>query len=117
MSRENTNYNSLDDVVNRVSAVLSELSQTCLELQSLRHSESSGLDSDGVIKAQALDRVTQYLECLAAFNEALSSNPIFKSIPVGDHAFEAINLPSLQQVLDASMTSTDTDSDDIELFA
>lgn len=115
MSDEKSKENQLDLVMQRFSSTLAELGQTCIDLQKINHIESDELKSAEIVTAQALDRVTQSLECLSAFSAALASNSSLRSISVSDREYDAIKLASIRQLIATSGASAG--EDDIELFA
>ncbi len=106
---------SLDHVLSRVSKLLEELRSACLEVQDAANVEGAELSSRAVMKAQALDRITQSLECLAKFNFELAKLNTIDEVFVGQEQFSAINLPSVRAVLEDRI-ETSEDAGEIALF-
>jgi len=106
----------LSDLLGQVSGALRELSDTCTDLQELQSASSMKLDADEVVRAQALDRVTQSLECLSRLNEALSITPSIQGVSVSEDVVHAIKLPSVRKILESSMNETSEEFVDVELF-
>lgn len=109
--------NRLDLVLARMSEIMAELGSACAELQTVQNAFDPEMDNDAIIKAQALDRVTQSLESLSSFSAALSEIPSARLTVVGDTEFEAITLCSVRNQIRASSDPAETErAEDITLF-
>jgi len=106
----------LTTLLGQVSEALRELSATCVDLQKIQPAADIVMDADHIVRAQALDRVTQSLECLSTLNSALSSYSSLQGILVSQQVVNAINLPSVRTILENTVTKDDTDFVDMELF-
>ena len=107
----------LDKVMLRVSSTLEELKSACAEVQSVSGSVNSEIDHDAIRKTQALDRVTQTLDCLSEFSAALALLPNIENITVGEKEFSSISLPSVREVIEmADGPKNDPQFEDVTLF-
>ena len=108
---------ALDQVMDRMSKLLRELSVACLEVQAAGAELKEEHSPDAIVKTQALDRITQSLECLSNFHAALSQTEGLSGNLIGENEFASIRLDSVRAVLeDRVVTSSQTDADDISLF-
>jgi len=107
----------LDKVMLRVSSTLEELKSACAEVQSVSGSVNSEIDHDAIRKTQALDRVTQTLDCLSEFSAALALLPNIENITVGEKEFSSISLPSVREVIEMTDgPKNDAQFEDVTLF-
>lgn len=107
----------LDTVLKHLSRTLSELHADCLELQKLdTDAVDTGSDAQ-IIKAQAMDKVTQYLDCLSEFSGALANRSQLRAVKLDDQDYAVIKLDSVKQALMTGSPQTPTSaSGDIDLF-
>lgn len=107
----------LADILRQVAGILSDLSFTCADLQKLQpYNTGITLDTEQVIKGQALDRVTQTLECISALNDALSQISVLGNATVSHEILETIKLPSVRALIKGSDSTAAYDPVDIDLF-
>lgn len=107
----------LADVLSRVSLMLGELGRACLEVQAIGAELKVEHSSEAIIKAQALDRITQSLECLALFNAELSGLDAIGQALVGPEQFSVVTLDSVRAVLEDRISPAGvTIANDISLF-
>lgn len=106
----------LTALLGQVSEALQELSDTCIDLQTIHSTSEMGMDADQVVRAQALDRVTQSLACLSTLNAALSTYSSLQDIMVSQQVVNAIKLPSVRTILENPAALDNSELIDIELF-
>lgn len=108
---------SLDLVLDRVSKLLNELGIACLEVQAAGAQLKEVHSAEAIMKTQALDRVTQTLECLSGFHAKLSQLEGISDCVVSDREFSAVKLDSVKAVLEDRASSIHSSSvDEISLF-
>ena len=107
----------LDHVLERMSKLLDELGVACLEVQAAGAELKEVHSADAIIKTQALDRITQSLECLSGFHAELSQMDGIGGLFVGQKEFGAVQLESVRAVLeDRAQSHRQSDFDEIALF-
>lgn len=106
----------LTSLLGQVSEALQELSDTCIDLQKIQTTSDVEMDADQVVRAQALDRVTQSLACLSTLNSALSTYSSLQGIIVSQQVVNAIKLPSVRTILENPTALDNAEVIDIELF-
>jgi len=116
-SPDETNDLLVAELLKKVANILSELSGTCSDLQDLQsYSTGVTLDTEQVIRGQALDRVTQTLQCLSDLNEALSTTQELKGASVSSEVAKAVKLPSIREQIECSGDVLQSQPVDIDLF-
>lgn len=98
-SIDNAPDSRLDSVLTRLSATLAELHLDCLALQELHPTTADNGSDANVIRAQAIDKVTQYLDCLAEFSAALAKRPCMQNINLNEQDYAVIKLETVKQAL------------------
>ena len=107
----------LRQVLERMSAVLEELRQASANAQSAGSALDFATDAEAVINAQAIDRVTQTLECLSKFSAELSQISSIGDVRVSEDCYATIKLDSVRAALKADAgTSEQSGACDITLF-
>ena len=107
----------LDTILKHLSLTLSELHADCLDLQKLDSSTGNTGSDAQIIKAQVMDKVTQYLDCLSEFSGALASRPQLQAVKLNDQDYAVIKLESVKQALKTGSRQTPTSaSGDIDIF-
>lgn len=110
------NDDRLDQVLRRLSSTLEELSYACSDVQSVSEMGLATDSNEAVIKAQALDRITQTLLCLSEFSAAMSDIPETRDVAVGPTELNSISLPSVRGAISGEVVSAQLEENEISLF-
>lgn len=116
-SIDNAPDSRLDSVLTRLSATLTEMHLDCLALQELHPTTVENGKDANVIRAQAIDKVTQYLDCLAEFSSALAKRACMQDINLNEQDYAVIKLETVRQALRSDEKRTlKVASGDLDLF-
>ena len=107
----------LDAVFDRLAKLLSTLHADCLNLQDLQSRNEAELDAAHIVQAQALDRVTQNLDCLSAFSATLAELADVQNVELRRTVFDDIPLETVRRALSTDTGADELDTaEDIDLF-